>query len=79
MGPAVLGRPVAVLTTRTGKKSSGDAVGLDGDARSFHRHQTRLFAESRSRAANAAALRLLASHRATRSAHSARLAIEADG
>ena len=79
MGPAVLGRPVAVLTTRTGRKSSGDALGIDGEARSFQRHQTRLFAESLSRAANAAVLRRLASHRATRSAHSARLAIEPDG
>lgn len=79
MGAAVLGRAVPVRTTRTGRKSSGDAVGTDGEARSLHRHQTRLFAASRSRAANAAALRPLASHRATRFAHSARLAIEADG
>jgi hypothetical protein len=80
---AVLGRAVAMPTTRTGRKSSGDGLGDDagtvGKVRSFHRHQTSRCATRCSRAAKAAALRPLASHRATRSAHSARLAIEANG
>lgn len=82
MGPAAIGCAVVVLTTRTGRKSSGDAVdedaGVVGEVRSFQRHQTSRFAMRCSRAAKAAALRPLASHRATRSAHSARLAIEAE-
>ncbi|XXR84162.1 hypothetical protein WMF33_30340 [Sorangium sp. So ce394] len=66
MGPAGLGRAGCASRTRTGRKSITAAEPAGGVDRSFQRHQTSRFASMRSRVANAAALRPLASHRPTR-------------
>ena len=64
-------------STCTGRNRSGGGHDDDsgGDERSRHRHQYSCFALNRSRAPNASALSPLFSHRSTRFAHSARVAI----